>query len=104
MGEHFFYDKSSYTGAHSHGGPRVKDAESFLHELRPEQHSGSCFTRTAGHPLDSDQTRDRGLGAGADTHNFRDSLRPSQHHGSTFARTAGHPLDHSDATHIDSLI
>eukprot|EP00747_Dinoflagellata_sp_TGD_P087828 gnl/TRDRNA2_/TRDRNA2_163766_c0_seq7.p1 gnl/TRDRNA2_/TRDRNA2_163766_c0~~gnl/TRDRNA2_/TRDRNA2_163766_c0_seq7.p1 ORF type:complete len:266 (-),score=-1.73 gnl/TRDRNA2_/TRDRNA2_163766_c0_seq7:459-1256(-) len=102
--EHFFYDKSSYTGVHSQGGPTVKDADSFVCVLRPGQHSGSCFTRTGGHPLDSDHVRDRGLGAGSDAHNFEDSLRPGMHCGSTFIHTAGHSLDHNDATHVDSRI
>merc|ERR1712083_1158310 len=61
--ERFFYDKSSYTGVHNHGGPTVIDAAATVGDLRLEQHKGSNFTRNGGHPLDSDKVRDRGLGA-----------------------------------------
>lgn len=100
--ERFFYDKSSYTGVHNHGGPTVIDAAATVGDLRLEQHKGSNFTRNGGHALDSDKVRDGGLGPSTGAPDLKNSLRPST--GSSFVNSSGHPLDHRDATHVDSMI
>jgi len=55
--ERFFYDKSTYTGVHQHGGPSTLDTKGFVSTMRPGQHAGSTFTRTAGRPLDDERPR-----------------------------------------------
>merc|ERR1712232_588989 len=74
--ERFFYDRSTYTGVHRHGGPTTKGSGGFALQLRPSMHLGSTFTCSSGHPLD--QNTVRSLGAGTGTNKFSQSLRGDQ--------------------------
>jgi len=55
--ERFFYDRSTYTGVHQHGGPSCIDGNGWVSSMRAGHHSGSTFTRTAGHPLNNNGPR-----------------------------------------------
>lgn len=55
--ERFFYDRSTYTGVHQHGGPSSIDGNGWVSSMRAGHHQGSTFTRTAGHPLNSNGPR-----------------------------------------------
>lgn len=55
--ERFFYDRSTFTGVHVHGGPSAIDSKGFSSSMRPSHNCGSTFTRTAGHPLNQDGAR-----------------------------------------------
>jgi hypothetical protein len=52
--ERFFYDKSTFTGVHAHGGHTTTDKIGWNMTMRPSHNCGSTFTRTAGHPLTQD--------------------------------------------------
>lgn len=71
--ERFFYDRSTYTGVHRHGGPATRGMAGFPLQLRPSMHLGSSFTCNSGHPLDHDSVLS--LGAGTGTVDFQQSLR-----------------------------
>jgi len=47
--ERFFYDRSTYTGAHANGGPHTIDREGFSHSLRPSHNSGRTCISVGGH-------------------------------------------------------
>mmetsp|Transcript_132745 Transcript_132745/g.241599 ORF Transcript_132745/g.241599 Transcript_132745/m.241599 type:complete len:259 (+) Transcript_132745:79-855(+) len=55
--ERFFYDRSTYTGVHQHGGPSCIDGNGWVSSMRAGHHSGSTFKRTAGHPLNNNGPR-----------------------------------------------
>lgn len=55
--ERFFYDRSSFTGVHAHGGPSTNDSKGWSSSVRPSHNCGSTFTHTAGHPLSHDGAR-----------------------------------------------
>lgn len=52
--ERFFYDKTTYTGIHARGGPKVVNGPGTW--LRPSHNAGSTFTNNSGHPLNNDST------------------------------------------------
>jgi len=125
--ERFFYDKTSYTGVHTHGGPNAVDRDGFAHTvasfsrtLRPDRHVAGSPFRSQSHccsrPSSAMRKRTGTQSPSSYTgvvdgesfsrvfESFTNSLRPGHHTGVAFTtRVVKHPLDSDEPRHVHSM-